>query len=147
MLPFVLIHPIILWHILAQRLAPPKIIVVSPCITIIESRKRYHFVYVALGRPVGQDDTHNPQGCTWRYSLHLVVSKRMLTSSEGSKSIPVNALTGQASTQILHFPHGLSTMSPVVRGASVSTVAKRTRGPKASVSNRQFFPIQPSPAK
>ncbi len=51
------------------------------------------------GLPCGQEETHIPQGCSLRYSLHLKTSKRISRGSSGRNSVPVKAFTGQESTQ------------------------------------------------
>ena len=44
-----------------------------------------------------------------------------------------------------HFSSQISSFSS--KGASVNTVVQRTRGPYTGWIKRQFFPIQPNPAK
>ena len=75
-------------------------------------------------------------------------SKRAERGCPAINDCPVKALTGQMSTHSRHSPQRVSIgCRSVSRGASVSTVAHRTRGPMSGVIKRQFFPIQPSPGQ
>src|SRR5512147_2353967 len=62
-------------------------------------------------------------------------------------SAPVTACDGQCLMQSTHSPHRHRSMGWSGRiCASVSTVARESRGPCSGLMSSPFFPIQPSPA-
>ena len=66
----------------------------------------------------------------------------------GVHSAPVKALPGQLRTQTVQLPQRLSEAGRSGgSGASVTRLDSRTALPYSSVTSRQLFPIQPSPAR